>query len=203
MSTTLHQGVDVKFAHTTIAAALAFAFSGAAFAQAGSVQRDVNQQSRIEQGLQSGSLNTREAARLEREETKIEQDQARAMRDGRLSPAEKARLAREQNNVSRDIYREKHDAQTGNPNSASSQRMQADVQRNINQQERIEQGVKSGSLTPREAARLERGQARDTHLEARAGADGKVGAHEQARIQRNENRQSNRIHREKHDAQKK
>jgi len=203
MVTTFNQGVAVKFAHTSIAAVLALAFSGAAFAQAGSVQRDANQQQRIEQGLQSGSLNTREAARLEREETKVENDQARAMRDGKLSPAEKARLAREQNNVSRDIYREKHDAQTGNPNSASSQRMQADVQRNINQQTRIEQGTQSGSLTTRETAKLEAGQARDTRAEARAGAGGNVSATEQRRIQKKENRQSARIKREKHDAQTK
>src|SRR5438093_11318114 len=170
----------MKFAHTTIAAALGLAFCAAAFAQAGTVQRDVNQQQRIEQGLKSGQLTTREAGKLEREEGRVERDQARAMQDGKLSPAEKARLAREQNKVSRDIYREKHDAQTGKPNSASSQRMQADVQRNVNQQERIEQGVQSGSLTTREAAKLERGQARDSRLEARAGADGNVTAREQA-----------------------
>src|SRR5229473_1695737 len=158
----------MKFAHTAIAAALSLTFCGAAFAQAGTIQRDVNQQQRIEQGLKSGQLTTREAAKLEREESRVERDQARAMQDGKLSPAEKARLAREQNRVSRDIYREKRDAQTGNPNSASSQRMQADVQRNVNQQERIEQGVKSGSLTTREAAKLERGQARDSRAEARA-----------------------------------
>src|SRR5207253_3620908 len=152
----------MKFAHTAIAAALGLAFCGAAFAQAGTVQRDVNQQQRIEQGLQSGQLTTREASRLEREEARVERDQARAMQDGKLTPAEKARLAREQNRVSRDIYREKHDAQTGNPNSASSQRMQADVQRDVNQQRRIEQSVASGELTNREAARLERGQARHT-----------------------------------------
>src|SRR5437870_8821766 len=168
----------MKFTHTAIAAALSLAFCGAAFAQAGTVQRDVNQQNRIEQGLKSGELTTREAAKLEREESRVERDQARAMQDGKLSPAEKARLAREQNRVSRDIYREKHDAQTGNPNSPSSQRMQADVQRNVNQQQRIEQGVKSGELTNREAARLERGQARENRLEARADADGKVGPNE-------------------------
>ena len=193
----------MKFSTTTFAAALSFAFCGAAFAQAGTIQRDVNQQQRIEQGLQSGQLNTREAARLEQEQSRVERDQARAMQDGKLSPAEKARLAREQNRVSRDIYREKHDAQTGNPNSASSQRMQADVQRNINQQQRIEQGVQSGSLTTREAGRLERGQARDTQLEARAGSDGKVSAKEQRRIQNREDRQSANIHREKHDRQHK
>jgi hypothetical protein len=125
------------------------------------------------------------------------------MQDGKLSPAEKARLAREQNRVSRDIYRDKHNAQTGNPNSASSERMQADVQRNINQQQRIEQGVKSGSLGKRETARLERGEARIDRAEARAGADGKVGPREQRRIQRAENRESRRIYREKHDGDKK
>src|SRR5438874_13718642 len=193
----------MKFAHTAIAAALSLAFCGAAFAQAGTVQRDVNQQNRIEQGLKSGELTTREAAKLEREESRVERDQARAMQDGKLSPAEKARLAREQNKVSRDIYREKHDAQKGNPNSASSQRMQADVQRNINQQNRIEQGVQSGSLTTREAGKLEPGQARIDRKEARAGADGKVGPREQRRIQKAENRESRRIYKEKHDAQTK
>jgi len=193
----------MKFAKTAVAAALGLAFCGAAFAQAGTVQRDVNQQQRIEQGLQSGQLTTREAGKLEREESRVERDQARAMQDGKLSPAEKARLAREQNRVSRDIYREKHDAQTGNPNSASSQRMQADVQRNVNQQQRIEQGVRSGSLTDRETAKLERGEARIDKAEARAGANGDVNAREQRRIQKAENRESRRIHREKHDAQSK
>jgi hypothetical protein len=188
---------------TILAAALGLAFSTGAFAQAGTVQRDVNQQERIEQGLKSGQLTTQEAARLEREEARVERDQSRAMQDGKLTPAEKQRLSREQNNVSRDIYREKHDAQTGNPNSASSQRMQADVQRNINQQQRIEQGVQSGSLTTREAAKLERGQARDSRVEARAGSDGNVSKGEQHRIQRAENGQSRRIHREKHDDQTK
>src|SRR3954469_21483400 len=180
----------MKLAYSVVAAALAVGFCGAAFAQAGTVQRDANQQQRIEQGLQSGQLTTREASRLENEEARVERDQARAMKDGKLSPAEKARLEREQNAVSRDIYRESHDAQTGNPNSASSQRMQADVQRNINQQRRIEQGVQSGALTTREAAKLEPGQSRENRLEARAGADGHVSANEQQRIQRAENRQS-------------
>jgi len=203
MDITFNKESSVKFAHTTIAAALALAFSGAVFAQANTVQRDANQQQRIEQGLQSGSLNTREASQLERAETKVEKDQARAMRDGNLSPAEKARLQREQNQVSREINRDTHNAATGNPNSASSQRMQADVQRNINQQNRTEQGVKSGSLTTRETAKLEAGQARDTRAQARAGADGNVSAKEQKRLQKKENKQSERIHREKHDAQHK
>jgi len=61
--------------------------------------------------------------------------------------------------------------------------------------------VKSGELTNRETAKLEHGQAKVDRREARAGADGHVGAAEQARVQRGENRQSRRIFKQKHDAQ--
>ena len=187
------------------AVAIAAAFATPALAQTTGtvVQRNVNQQERIEQGLQSGQLTTREAAKLEGEESRVDKMESRALKDGKLSPDERARIDRAQNQVSRDINREKHDAQVGNPNSPSSQRMQADVQRNINQQQRIEQGVKSGSLTNREVSKLERGQARDNAMQYRAGRDGHVGPNEQRRIQSAENTQSGRIYREKHDAQTK
>ncbi len=178
--------------------------SGSAFAQSATgqiIERNVNQQQRIEQGLQSGQLNTREATRLEREESRIERMESRAMQDGRVTQNEAQRINQAQNNVSRDIYREKHDAQTGNPNSPSSQRMQNDVQRNINQQQRIGQGLQSGALTQREAGRLERGEARINRMEGRAGADGHVGRHEQQRIQTAQNHESGNIWRQKHDGQ--
>lgn len=168
---------------------------------AGSVQRDVNQQTRIEQGLKSGELNTREAAALEKEESRIDRMQTRALQDGKVSPEEQARIKAAQDKASRDIANAKHNDVHGNPASASSQRMQADVQRNVNQEQRIENGVKDGSLTNREAAKLERGQARVTRTEAAAGADGHVGAHEQKNIQKRENHQSKRIHKERHDEQ--
>lgn len=177
--------------------------SSAAFAQtpANTVQRDVNQQQRIEQGLQSGALSTQEAARLERQESRVDQMQTRALKDGTLTSTEQARLGRAQNKVSRDIHGAKHNGITGNPQSASSQRMQADVQRNVNQEQRIANGLSSGALTNHEAARLERGQSKVAQAQARAGRDGHVGAHEQAHVQRAENHQSRRIFRQKHDAQ--
>lgn len=188
---------------TTIVVAVLLTAAAGAKAQsaASTVQRNINQETRIEKGLQSGALNTREAAALQREEARVNHMQANALKDGKLSPAEQARLGAAQDKVSKDIYDAKHNAATGNPDSASSQRMQADVQRNINQQQRIENGVKSGALTNREVARLERGQSRVARKEARAGADGHVGAAEQARVQRTENRQSKRIYSQKHDAQ--
>jgi hypothetical protein len=69
------------------------------------------------------------------------------------------------------------------------------------QQKRIRKGVKSGSLTKREAARLEAQQARTKTAEAAAKADGKVTARERAGLQRRENRTSRRIYRQKHDGQ--
>src|SRR5262245_13494157 len=194
----------MKATATMMAAAVATVFSMAAAAQTtgSEVQRDVNQQRRIEQGLKSGSLNTREASKLEAEQSRIDRMQSNAEKDGKLSPAEKARIQRAQNQESRDINRLESNSARGNPNSASSQRMQADVQRNINQQQRIEQGVKSGQLTNREVGKLEGGQARVDRAEARAGANGRVSANEQQRVQRAENQQSKRIYKEKHDAQK-
>lgn len=185
-------------------AALVAAAAVPAFAQSapGYTQRDINQEQRIEKGLQSGQLNTREAARLQGEQARIDRMEANALRDGTLTPAERARINAAQNKASRDIAREKHDAQTGNPNSASSQRMQADVQRNINQEKRIQQGMASGQLTNREAARLEAGQARVGRAEARAGADGHVGPREQAAVQHRQDHQSRKIFRQKHDAQR-
>ncbi len=191
----------MRFTPTVIAVLLAASSGAFAQAAAPTVQRNINQETRIEQGLQSGALNTREAATLQREQARVDHMQANALQDGKLSAAEQARLNAAQNKTSKDIYDAKHNAVTGNPNSASSQRMQAEVQRNIHQQQRIESGLKSGELTHREAARLERGQSRVARKEARAGADGHVGAAEQARVQRSENRQSKRIYRQKHDAQ--
>jgi hypothetical protein len=127
--------------------------------------------------------------------------QANALKDGKLTPAERAKLEAAQNKASRDIYTAKHNGVNGNPLSASSQRMQADVQRNVNQEKRVEAGVQNGSLTNREVGKLERGQAKVDQKEYLAGRDGHVGAAEQRRVQKAENRQSKRIFKEKHDAQ--
>jgi len=186
-----------------IALALTLALSAAVQAQeqgaAVEAQRDANQQERIEQGLQSGQLSTKEAGHLESEEQHIDRQEAHDLKQGgTLTPQEKARITREQNKVSGDIYREKHNGVTGNPNSASSQRLQADVQRNANQQQRIANGVNNGTLTNREAGHLEGGQARINRNEANAAANGHVGAGEQAHIQGRENHQSNKIYDKKH-----
>lgn len=74
-------------------------------------------------------------------------------------------------------------------------------QRQANQERRIDQGVASGSLTHREANRLERGQQRVANMEARAKADGVVTRGERARLQHAQNVQNKRIYQQKHDRQ--
>jgi hypothetical protein len=176
--------------------------AGSALAQtAGTeVERNVNQQQRIEQGLQSGQLNTREAAKLEAGEARINRMNGNTLHDGTLTPAEKARIDRAQNTESAAIHREKHDAQHGNPESASSHRIQAAARRNINQQQRIAHGVATGTLTNTETGKLERGQAHVERMEAHAGSDGHVGPAGAAAIQHAENVQSAKIYRKKHNA---
>jgi hypothetical protein len=188
---------------TALIATAAFGSSFAASAQtnaASSTQRDVRQEQRIESGLQNGSITTRENAELQRDEAHVDRLQAKDMKDGSLSPAEKAQLTAAQNKTSRDIHQAKTNGINGNPLSASSQRAQADTQRNIDQQQRIANGVKNGSLTNHEAASLERGQSHVDRREARAGADGHVGAAEQRAIAHADNRQSARIYNKKHNA---
>lgn len=137
-----------------IALSLLLTGIGAANAQSAgeNAQRDADQQQRIEQGLKSGELNTRETGRLERQEQAIDRQEAHAEKSGgQLTPQEQARINREQNAVSRNIYNDKHNAVTGNPDSASSKRLQSDVQRDANQQQRIANGQNSGQLTSQRA----------------------------------------------------
>lgn len=74
-------------------------------------------------------------------------------------------------------------------------------QRQINQQQRIDQGVQSGSLTNREANHLEKAQDRIQSMEDKAKSDGNVTAQERKRLQQAENVQSRHIYNQKHDRQ--
>ncbi|MBL8521731.1 MAG: hypothetical protein JNK75_13830 [Betaproteobacteria bacterium] len=69
------------------------------------------------------------------------------------------------------------------------------------QDKRIDQGVASGQLNTKEAARLEAGQARVDAAEDKAKADGKVTAKERAKLTHKQNKQNRRIAKQKHDAQ--
>lgn len=71
--------------------------------------------------------------------------------------------------------------------------------REARQHARIAQGVRSGQLTRAETARLLAGQARIDRMQIRARAgDGRIGPRERARIERAQDRQSRVIRRLKH-----
>jgi hypothetical protein len=76
-------------------------------------RRQVKQQARIVQGVKSGELTKREAARLEVQHLAVKREvhQARAD-DGHIDAAERAQLERHQDRLNRRIYVQKHDGQS-------------------------------------------------------------------------------------------
>lgn len=76
--------------------------------------------------------------------------------------------------------------------------------RQENQQDRIAQGVKSGQLTAGETAHLERNEARINKevRNDRAANGGKLTAQEKRQVNRQLDRQSRQIYRDKHNARK-
>lgn len=74
-------------------------------------------------------------------------------------------------------------------------------QRQTNQQKRIDQGVASGALTTQEAANLQKREAKIEADKQAARADGTVTPAERRKLQREENRASAAIRRQKHDRQ--
>ena len=73
--------------------------------------------------------------------------------------------------------------------------------REYREQQRINQGIRSGELTRREARRLEAGAARIKIDERFARSDGNLSPRERARLNRELNHESRGIYRQKHDGQ--
>jgi hypothetical protein len=163
-------------------------------------QRKANQQKRVGEGLENGSLTAGEATKIEKKEKRLNAEE-RDMREdngGKLTAADKAKLTRQQNQLSRDIYRQKHDAQvqpkTGNEVN----------QRDRNQQKRIGEGLENGSLTAGEAAKLEHKESKlnAEQRDMREDNGGRLTASEKAKVNRQQNRLSKQIYNKKHNARK-
>ncbi len=73
-------------------------------------KREENQQDRIAQGIKSGQLTAGEAAHLENNETKINNEvrNDRAANGGTLTPKEKKQVNKQLNRQSHQIYHDKH-----------------------------------------------------------------------------------------------
>jgi hypothetical protein len=127
--------------------------------------------------------------------------------DGNLTPKERRKLRNMQDRSSRHIYNQKHDAQTANVGtrggadigSMKDPRIQRRMQ---NMEQRIDQGVQSGELTPKEAGKLEAEQAKIRQTEQQMKSDGQLTSKERQRLHDMQDRSSDRIYRQKHDRQK-
>jgi hypothetical protein len=73
-------------------------------------KRQENQQDRIANGIQSGKLNAKQTANLEKGESAIHQEVRtdRTLNGGKLTGAEKKQVNQQQNRMSSRIYRAKH-----------------------------------------------------------------------------------------------
>jgi uncharacterized membrane protein YebE (DUF533 family) len=104
----------MKLLHVTLAS-LMLAVPLAALAQSTSTpgfdQRQANQERRIQQGVQSGSLTQQEAARLERGQDRLQSMENKAKSDGVVTRQERVQLQHAENRQSERIAHEKHDRQ--------------------------------------------------------------------------------------------
>jgi len=194
----MNSGLKKAFFGTILAALAVPAFSQTS---ATIQNRKENQQDRIANGAPSGQLTAGETKHLEKKEATLNQEERdmRKMDNGKLTASDRATLNQQQNQLSKQIYQDKHNARVQNADPTSEV-----GQRQRNQQERIAQGIKSGQLTAGETARLE---SRETAINKeirndRAANGGKLTPAERRQVNRQENRTSRAIYRDKHNGKK-
>lgn len=186
----------MKLKHALIAAMFLTAVAAAQSTDPTVNQRRENQQDRIANGVQSGQLTAGETKTVEGRESNLNREvrDDRQANGGTLTQQEKQQVNRQQNGLSKEIYNDKH-----NTNSAQYGNNVVG-QRRENQQDRIAQGIRSGSLNAGQTARLEN---REQGINQRVAADrqangGKLTAPERRRVNRAQNRASRKIYKAKH-----
>jgi predicted transglutaminase-like cysteine proteinase len=158
--------------------------------------RRQDQQGRIANGVQSGQLTAGETKKLEGREANVNREikDDRQANGGKLTTQERRQVNRQQNNMSKSMYNDKHNANTAHyGNNEVGQRRE-------NQQDRVAQGIKSGQMTAGEAARTEnreQGINRQIHADRQAN-DGRLTGQERRQVNREQNRTSRQIYRQKH-----
>lgn len=100
---------------TVLAAVTTLTIATAAHADGPIRHRQKDQAARIHQGVQSGTLTTREATALKHEQSGINQDRHQALADGKMTKPEARHITHEQNQAGRHIHRLKHNQKTAAP----------------------------------------------------------------------------------------
>ena len=162
-------------------------------------QRHANQQKRVGEGLENGSLTAGEAKHIESKEQNLNKEESnmRKADNGKLTSADKAKLQGQENKLSKDIYSQKHDAQHQQMGGGEI------IQRKRDQQKRIGEGLENGSVTSGEAKKLENQQQgiNKTELGMRQADGGKLTQGDKKAINQQQNQASKNIYHQKHDAQ--
>jgi len=160
-------------------------------------QRKNNQQQRIGNGAENGSLTAGETSHIEKQESNLNKEEhiMKSEDNGKLTSADRKVLNQQQNHLSSEIYKDKRNAATQNVNPKSEV-----GQRQRLQQERIGQGIKSGQLTAKESSNMEKREAGVNKEVAgmRAENGGKLTNGEKALVNRQQNRNSKAIYNKKH-----
>ncbi len=73
-------------------------------------KKEANEQARIANGVKTGALTPGETVKLEKQQGRIENAEARAKADGNVTKGERKHLNHMENNASKNIYRKKHNA---------------------------------------------------------------------------------------------
>jgi hypothetical protein len=157
--------------------------------------RRYNQQGRIANGVSSGQLTPGETKRLEGREANLNREihADRSANGGKLTPQERQQVNRQQNNLSKSIYNDKHNAakdQYGNNKVGERREMQ---------QQRIASGIRSGQMSPSEAAKAEKTQQninRNVKADRQANG-GKLTPQEKQTANKQQNAASRQIYNEK------
>ncbi len=157
-----------------------------------------DQQARINEGIRSGELTRGEADILLDNLNWIRERFHRMTADGLLTPTERARLHQMLERNSEMIFNKKHNP-IARVYPVEQRAVAGDfLDRILNQRERIEQGMRSGELTRREADILLDNLSWIRHKFQRMKADGRLTPVEQARLDRMLDDNSQMIYNKKH-----
>jgi hypothetical protein len=167
-----------------------------AFAQSTANTRRQDQQDRIANGVQSGQLTAGETKSLEGKQANLNREihADRKANGGSLTNAERTQINSQQNHLSNQIYKDKHNAATARYGNGEV------GQRRENQQDRIANGIRSGSLKPGEVAKLEnREQGVNQQIKAdRQANGGHLNAQQAKQVNQAQNHASKAIYKDKH-----
>jgi hypothetical protein len=146
---------------------------------------------RIQQGMASGHITPSEARELLRRDRDIDQRESRYRADGNVSPQERQQLRADLDALAAEVERKMNNsefnARPGNTNGIDN--------RQANLSQRIDEGIRMGRISQREASRLQRRERDIARHEASFKSDGVVTQQERRQLRDEINQLSNELDR--------